>query len=184
MNRERILRRRVYVLTWVFIVGLVLSGATAIPLRQELNWLAGITGARALVNAPASTAPPGWAVWLTGVQAAINETALRHPFLFYGTDWLAFGHFVIAIAFIGALRDPIRNRWLFSFGMIACVLVVPYAFVFGAVRSIPVWWRCLDCSFGVFGLVPLWLCRTWLEELEECLSRGMPTGSAGRTSRC
>ena len=51
--------------------------------------------------------------------------------LFYSTDWLAFGHFVIAIAFVGALRDPVRNRWLFDFGLIACVLVVPYAVVFG-----------------------------------------------------
>jgi hypothetical protein len=88
-----------------------------------------------------------------------------------GTDWLAFGHFVIAVAFVGALLEPVRNRWLFSFGIIACALVVPYALVFGAIRGIPVWWRFVDCSFGVFGIVPLWLCRRWAVELETGLPR-------------
>jgi hypothetical protein len=97
---------------------------------------------------------------------ALHETSLEHPFLFYCTDWLAFGHFVIAIAFVGALRDPIRNRWLFDFGLIACVLVIPFAFVCGGVRGIPLWWRLIDCSFGVIGFVPLWFCRKRIRELE------------------
>ena len=78
----------------------------------------------------------------------------------------AFGHFVIAMVFIGVLRDPVRNRWLFDFGLLACVLVIPYAFVFGGLRGIPVWWRLIDCSFGVFGFLPLWFCRRWALELE------------------
>jgi hypothetical protein len=100
------------------------------------------------------------------VEAAVREVAAEHPFLLYGTDWLAFGHFVIAIAFIGALRDPVRNRWLFDFGLIACLLVIPHALAFGAMGGIPVWWRFIDCSFGVVGFVPLWFCRTWTLELE------------------
>ena len=72
---------------------------------------------------------------------ALTQTQLQHPLLFYGTDWLAFGHFVIAIAFIGALRDPVRNRWLLDFGLIACGLVIPFALVFGGRRGIPFWWR-------------------------------------------
>lgn len=84
----------------------------------------------------------------------------------YGTDWLAFGHFVIAIAFVGAVRDPVRNRWLYLFGMISCVLVIPYAMVCGAARGIPFYWRLIDCSFGVFGFVPLWFCWRWTRELE------------------
>ena len=71
-----------------------------------------------------------------------------------------------AIVFIGVLRDPVRNKWLFDFGLIACALVIPWAFVFGAIREIPVWWRLIDCSFGVFGAVPLWWCRKWVTELE------------------
>jgi hypothetical protein len=74
---------------------------------------------------------------------------------------------MIALVFVGALRDPVRNRWLFDFGLIACLLVVPFALIFGAWRGIPLWWRLIDCSFGVLGFVPLWLCRRWTIELEK-----------------
>ena len=166
MNREQLLRRRIKALTWLFILGLVLSGVTAIPLPSELDKLVDLTGASQLVDAAGATGAPEWALWLTRVQTTLREADQRSPFIFYGADWLAFGHFMIAIAFVGALRDPVRNRWLFSFGMIACALVIPYAFLFGAARGIPVWWRLVDCSFGVFGIIPLWLCRRWVAELE------------------
>ena len=32
------------------------------------------------------------------VRDALNDTYSRYPFIAYGTDWLAFGHFVIALA--------------------------------------------------------------------------------------
>jgi hypothetical protein len=163
MNREAILRRRLKALTWLFIIGLVLSGATAIPLQREVDLLARLAGT---AQPPAPTTPPTWAVWLTRVQTALHETDTRFPMLFYGTDWLAFGHFVIALAFVGALRDAVRNRWLFSFGLMACILVIPYALLFGAIRGIPFWWRLIDCSFGVFGMIPMWLCRKWAAELD------------------
>jgi hypothetical protein len=161
---KRLRRLRAWVA--VFIVGLLLSGATAIPLETELNWLVRWTGAEQLTAAPAGTDAPGWAVWLVKVRDALVESNARHPFLAYGYDWLAFGHFIIALAFVGAWRDPVRNRWLFDFGLIACALVIPYALIFGGVRGIPIYWRLIDCSFGVFGAVPLWLCRRdalWLE---------------------
>jgi len=44
-SREIILRRRLKALTWFFIAGLVLSGATAIPLKWELDVLANLPGA-------------------------------------------------------------------------------------------------------------------------------------------
>jgi hypothetical protein len=60
----------------------------------------------------------------------------------------------------------VRNRWLYQFGMLACVLVVPWALVFGHLRGIPLWWRLIDCSFGVVGFIPPWLCHRWTRELE------------------
>ena len=159
MPRERVLRRRIRLLTWLFIVGLTLSGATAIPLPAEVHLLVNLLGP--------DGQPTALAAWLLRVQAGLVQTQAQHPFLFYGTDWLAFGHFVIAIAFLGALRDPVRNRWLFEFGMIACALVIPYALVFGGLRGIPVWWRLIDSSFGVFGFIPLWFCWKWTAELEQ-----------------
>jgi len=156
------LERRIRWLTALFIAALLLSGATAIPLEWEVNILA-----RLVDPHDGSGSPPASAMtqWILRVQTALQETNAKYPFIAYGGDWLAFGHFVIAIAFIGAWRDPVRNRWLFDFGLIACALVVPYALLFGAVRGIPIWWRLIDGSFGVFGAIPLWLCRHWALEL-------------------
>jgi hypothetical protein len=163
MDREHNLRFRIKLLTWFFIIGLLLSGVTAIPLQGELNTLVNCFGTKSESSEMAQ--------WLLRVRDALAQTQAQHPFLFYGTDWLAFGHFVIAIVFIGVLRDPVRNRWLFDFGLIACVLVIPYALVFGGLRGIPFWWRLIDCSFGVFGFIPLWFCRKWTIELEKLGSR-------------
>ena len=164
MNREAQLRRRIRMLTWLFIAGLVLSGVTAIPVRWEVNLLIKFLGAEELGSHSATDVDP-LTRWLFIARNALDKLENEDPFLFYGLDWLAFGHFVIAIAFIGALRDPVRNIWLFTFGLIACVLVIPYALIFGALRGIPFWWRLIDCSFGVFGFIPLWLCRKWAREL-------------------
>lgn len=164
MNREEQLLRLIKGLTWLFIIGLVVSGATAIPLNWELDLLAKWFG---LEGQTSATAPTQMGRWLLTAREALQDVSVKHPLLFYGTDWLAFGHFVIAIAFVGALRDPVRNMWLFTFGMIACVLVVPYALIFGAVRGIPFWWRLIDCSFAVFGFVPLWFCRKWAQALAD-----------------
>ena len=155
MTGKPILLKRIRLLTTFFILGLFVSGVTAIPLLPEVEWLAKAT------HVP----------WLLRVQAALEQTQTQYPFLFYGTDWLAFGHIVIGIAFLGALCDPVRNRWLFNFGLIACVLVVPWALIFGAMRGIPLSWRLVDCSFGVFGFIPLWFCRRWTGELERSAKR-------------
>lgn len=163
MNRELILRRRIKLLTWLFIVGLVISGVTAIPLKWELELMTRWFG---LTGQTSATANSDLGRWLLTAHEALQDVGGKHPLLFYGTDWLAFGHFVIALAFVGALRDPVRNRWLFDFGLIACVLVIPFALVFGAVRGIPFWWRLIDCSFGVIGFIPLWCCRKWVSELD------------------
>lgn len=157
MNREQILRRRIKVWVWLFIIGLVISGATAIPLQTEVHALA-----QHFSDSPSSLLSQ----WLGQVDQALTDVAEKHAFLFYGTDWLAFGHFMIALVFVGALRDPVRNKWLFTFGLIACALLIPYAFVFGAVRGIPFFWRLIDCSFGVIGAVPLWICSKYVTELE------------------
>ena len=146
---------RIRWLVVLFIAGLVLSGATAIPLESETRLLLRLAGINEQGGEPANPVT----VWLSWVYGALREVNQRHPFIGYGGDWLAFGHFVIAIVFIGAWRDPVRNNWLFDFGLIACALVIPYALICGGVRGIPIWWRLIDCSFGVFGAIPLWVCR-------------------------
>jgi hypothetical protein len=160
-SREQILQGRIKFLTLIVMSGLVVSGATAIPLEWELDLLARWLGAGA---APA--APSGLTSWILTVRDALHETYAKHPFMAYGTDWLAFGHFVIALAFLGAWRDPVKNQWLYTFGLTACVLVVPYAFALGELRGIPLGWRWIDASFGVAGSVPLFFCRRYARALE------------------
>jgi len=68
---------------------------------------------------------------------------------------------MIAIAFIGPIRDTKRNIWVTEFGMIACVLIIPLAMICGPIRGIPFYWRLVDCSFGVVGIIPLWFARKY-----------------------
>lgn len=133
----------------IFNLGLVLSGLTAFPLESELRLFA------QFINADASSTQSGFASWIVRVRDALIDTNQKYPFLAYGTDWLAFAHLVIAVAFIGPWRDPVRNIWVVQFGMIACAMVVPLAFIAGAIRGIPIYWRLIDCSFAVIGIVPL-----------------------------
>lgn len=165
MSDANLLRRKIRLCTWIMIIGLVIAGATAIPLQWQADVAARVLQVEHLETAPATSSP--MVQWLVKVRTALHEVNQRHPFMMYGADWLAFGHFVIAIAFIGALRDPVRNAWLFQFGMIACALIIPYAFLFGALRGIPIWWRLFDCSFGVVGFLPVWLAHGWTRQLEQ-----------------
>lgn len=157
------LRRRIRILLSLFILGLVVSGMTAIPLTREAAVLQRIAGEGSAVQ--------GWrpalAAWISRVYRGVTETSRQYPFIFYGTDWLAFGHFVIAIAFIGPIRDPVRNRWVIEFSMIACALVIPWALLFGPVRGIPFFWRLIDCSFGVVGIIPLLLAWRYTRRIAE-----------------
>ncbi len=149
------LMRRIRWLLVLFVVGLVLSGLTALPLKIEVDILNGLVGQ----GSSFGNLWPEMAEWISRVHAGISEVHQKHPFIPYGTDWLAFAHIVIAIAFLGAIRDPVRNIWVVEFGMMACVLVVPFALIWGGFRGIPMFWRLIDCSFGVCGILPLWLAR-------------------------
>jgi hypothetical protein len=157
------LRSRVRRWTLFLIVGLALSGATALPIPTEVEAGAALLGPDLSAG---GRLPEFVASWLRTLLEGIRTTGEKAPFMFYGTDWLAFGHFMIALAFVGALRDPVRNRWLYQFGMVACALVPLWALVFGHLRGIPVWWRAIDASFGIVGFVPAFLCHRWTRAVE------------------
>jgi hypothetical protein len=172
-------RRLCYVrlLLGAFIVGLLLSGLTAFPLLWELRLLTSWFGEGTAIGA----ALPGVAYWLGLVRRGLEATARDYPFLAYGTDWLAFAHLVIAVAFIGPLRDPVRNIWVVEFGMIACLMVIPLALICGPLRGIPIWWRLIDCSFGVVGIIPLAIVRRLILGLDAACK--VPTLSRKRERR-
>ena len=126
-----------------------------ILLRRIRLWIDGWLGESTGIG----RALPGLGAWITKVHLALEENAWKYPFLAYGYDWLAFAHLVIAAAFWGPWKDPVRNLWVIHFGMIACLGILPLAFICGPIRGIPFYWTLIDCAFGCFGILPLWLVR-------------------------
>jgi len=147
---------------WIifFMIALFLSGLTAIPLESELSFLSRCFSPQTTVGA-----------WIDKVYIGIVSMNKQYPFLAYGYDWLAFAHFVLAILFIGPLKDPVRNKWVIDFGIIACLLIVPFAFIAGHYRCIPMGWRVIDCSFGLIGLIPLSICRSKILHAEKIITK-------------
>jgi hypothetical protein len=139
-----------------FIVALILSGLTAFPVETELAWL---------LNHP-SLIPDAFEQWLQDCYDALKETNSKYPMLAYGYDWLAFAHIVIAMAFIGPLKDPVKNKWIIDWAILACIAIFPLAFIAGPIRHIPMFHILIDCSFGFVGLVPLIICRKMIKNLE------------------
>ena len=151
------LKKQIKNLIILFIAGLVMSGITAFPIETEL----------AFVNSNISSFPDSFQSWINEVYLAVKTTNEKFPYLSYGTDWLAFAHLVIAVAFIGPLKDAVKNIWVIQFGMIACVMVFPLAFIAGTIRGIPFYWQLIDCSFGVIGFALLYFCYTKILKLEK-----------------
>ncbi|WP_406455363.1 hypothetical protein OG782_27550 [Streptomyces sp. NBC_00876] len=163
MSERGALQRRIRVWLAVFIVCLVLSGLTAFPLVHELRW------AEELLSSSASPVPehvPALMEWITRVRTGLDTADAEYPFVLYGTDWLAFAHLVIAVAFYGPYRDPVRNIWVIEFGMIACAGIIPLALICGPIRDIPFWWSVIDMSFGVVGVIPLLIVHRKIKRLE------------------
>jgi hypothetical protein len=159
MKSENTIRIIIKRLVIFFMVALIFSGITAFFLETELSWMEHMVQGR---NTPLY-------FWIHKVHAALQITNRDYPFLAYGFDWLAFAHLVIAVAFFGVLQDPIRNKWIIQFGTIACLLIFPLAFIAGHLRNIPFTWQLFDCSFGVFGLILLTLCKRKINQLENLL---------------
>ncbi len=150
------LLKKIRLLIVFFIIALILSGVTAFPVETELQWL----------QQHPSMVPSFAEIWLKDVYVALVETNAKYPMLAYGFDWLAFAHIVIAMAFIGPLKDPVKNKWIIDWAILACLAVIPLAFIAGAIRHIPLFHILIDCSFGVIGLIPLLICRRWIRQLE------------------
>lgn len=143
---ELIIRKKIRRWILIFVICLVISGLTAIPVYTQLEWYFNHS------FLPANS----WAhQWLSTVWMAIQDINAKYPLIFYGFDWLAFAHIVIGLAFIGPYKDPIRNIWVIDWAMLCCVAVFPLAFIMGPIRGIPWPHILIDCCFGLFGLLPL-----------------------------
>lgn len=135
-----------------FILALLVSGITAFPLLHELRLLARFVD---FLQVPADS---GLSIWIHRVHQGLETMYRDYPWIAYGTDWLAFGHIIIAIFFVGPLVEPATGRWTLITGVIACVAVFPLALICGPIRGIPFFWTVIDCAFGFFGIFPLLYC--------------------------
>ena len=153
---------RIRAMTLLFVVLLMLSGITAFPVYSEMKWLmaAHVFGTDTAMGA-----------WLWKVWLGVKEVNGNNRFLFYGSDWMAFAHIVIGMAFIGPFRDPVRNKWVIEWGMLACIAVLPLAVIAGNARDIPWFHILIDCCFGIFGIIPLYIVHKWIGQLEKLASK-------------
>jgi hypothetical protein len=150
MKKEK---KQINILLLGYVVALVISGATAMIVPEGIAWLD-------------KSIPSTWSTiyqWIHFVHLKIQASP---KFLLYGFDWLAFAHYVIAMSFYGVWKDPVRNKWVIEWAMLASIAIFPMAFVMGAIRNIPFWWQLIDCSFGVVSLIPLIMIHRRIKVLE------------------
>ena len=158
------LLRRYRIALLIFIAGLVLSGLTAFPLLHEMRLLASWMG---IGDSAAYSDLSGLEHWIAFVLHGLEQTHARFPFIAYGTDWLAYGHIAIALFFIKPLKHPLESDWVLRTGLWLCVGVIPLALIAGEIRGIPFYWRLIDCSFGIFGALPLLYCLRLTRRLRD-----------------
>jgi hypothetical protein len=155
-NQANSLLLRIRLMIIFFMISLLISGITAFPIEWELKFM----------TSHPELFPDAYNDWFAIVYEGIKETNAKYPFLSYGTDWLGFAHITIAVFFIGVLKDPVRNSWIVISGMIISLMVFPHSFIFGHMQQIPVIWRLVDCSFGFFSFILLWVCYRHIKKLE------------------
>ena len=156
MNKTQIIKQIKW-LTIIFMIALIISGITAIPMAAELN----------LLEKYPNLFPSAFNIWIIKVHDGIVATNQAYPFIAYGTDWLAYAHVMIAILFIGVLKDPVKNKWIVTWGIINCVVIFPVAFIAGPIRGIPFFHQMIDCLFGIFGILLLLLIKKRIYILEK-----------------
>ncbi len=149
---------RIRILMILFVVLLMLSGITAFPVYTEMKWM---------MDLHLFSTDTALGAWLYKVWTGVEATNAQYDFMFYGYDWMAFAHIVIGMAFIGPYRDPVRNIWIIEWAMLACIAVLPLAFIAGPIRHIPWFHIVIDCMFGVIGIIPLIIVRGWIKKLEK-----------------
>ena len=146
---------RHYILFFIFMI--VINGIIVFPAVSVLSFL----------NEHLQVFPHFLRQWLSQVYLSVKGTNEQYPFLSYGTDWLAFAHLIIAMVFIGPLRDPVKNIWIIQWAMFSCVCVFPLVLIAGPIREVPFFWQMIDCFFGAVGFILLYLCYTKILQLKD-----------------
>ncbi|MEP6466784.1 MAG: hypothetical protein ABJB05_10795 [Parafilimonas sp.] len=156
ITSESKLRNKIKTAIILIIIGLLLNGISAVPLHTEL---------KILLSNP-EILPEFLRNWWTYVHEGVRETTKHYGFMRYGFDWLAFAHLLIAIVFIGPLKDPIKNEWIITWGLIVSVLSIIMALGGERLRDIPFWWSCIDAGIAIISFIILWFCNKWIKQLK------------------
>jgi len=150
--------KKIRTYTALLMAGLVIAGVPAF----FIPW-----GVDLIVN---HSPLPKWinqTAWLNYVLNGVIQIDKSYDFIWYGMDWMAFAHLLFAILFYGLYKDPIRNKWLVSFGLVACVAIAPIALGFGHLRGIPLIWQFLDMAFGVIAGALLLRIKSLIQSIEK-----------------
>lgn len=137
----------------LFMLILMLSGITAFPVQTEIGFM----------YAHLNDFPVEFHDWINRLYHNIHSTP---DVMFYGTDWLAFAHIIIALFFVPVLLDPKKYKANLYVGMAACLLIFPLAFICGPIRQIPFFHQLIDCSFGAIGITYLYFILQKINTLE------------------
>lgn len=145
-------------------VGLFVSGMTIWPALWEL---------RTFVDLVWGPGPAGGDVHGLMLQAieGLESLEAERPLLLYGYDWLAFAHIMLAVLFLGAMRDLVRNVWVVQFGLIACAAVPILAGVCIPLRGIPFGWFWVDFAFAPAAAAPLWVALRDIRRVGKAVAR-------------
>lgn len=170
---QRKIKRRIRLLLILFVLGLVFGCQMVLFVTPELAWLNSMLGPGTQMGQYF----PNLSAWINHLYEGITETYGKYPFMVYCMDWLAFAQLAFIVFFIGAIIDPVRNVWIIKGGMVICVMHVILAFGSGSFRGVPLFWQLLDSSFGVLGLIVLYLAYKKIKYLEKCPPKNMDWGS-------
>jgi len=145
-------------------VGLTLAGLTTFWLPWEVTKLLDIVFDRSSTSIPFFSSEYQL---LVQVEKGLQYLQTSFPQFFLGTDYLGFAHIMFALLFIGAMGDPLKNKWVIQFGMIAAVVVIPCAFLFGFVRGLPFIHYLVDASFGIGAVIPFFVAMREMKKVEK-----------------
>ena len=134
----------------IVVFGLLVSAVTIWPAVTELElgiqFFWGDTPATGAIH-----------IFAIKVIEALKAIQTEYPFMLYAHDWLAFAHIVLAILFAGAIKDPVRNKWIVQCGLIMCALIPVLAGICIPLRGLPIYWFWIDFAFAPAAALPLWI---------------------------
>jgi len=159
-NQEKdLFRVRVYLS--VVLVGILFSCQMILFVEPEIQWIDKAIGQSPFVVQHF----PQLSDWIGVLRVSVTETYQKYPVMAYCMDWLAFAHVFIAVALLGAIRNPVQNVWVVKTALITTLLMIPFTFISGGIRGIPCYWLLLDSSFAMIAILPLVLALRGIKRL-------------------